>query len=137
MTDKTRTTVYLAQDNVDWMDAQSINRSDLINKLIRRYREGGRDMNAVLATFEKERIKSEMEQTRAKLETLEQQFDRVDDTVKSPEEARKEELRNTFADMQGIPADTDNMAVQNQAESHDMKPREFADKLQQWRQDNA
>jgi predicted nucleic acid-binding Zn-ribbon protein len=137
MTDKTRTTVYLTDANVEWMDSQSINRSELINKLVRRYREGGGQMDAVLADFEKERIRSQMEQAKARLETLEGQLERVDDVVTSPEERREEQLHETFADMTGIPADPDNPAVRNQADNHDMDAETFADRLATWRADDA
>jgi phosphohistidine phosphatase SixA len=137
MTDKTRTTVYLTDENIEWMDSKSINRSELINKLVRRYREGGEQMDAALADFERERIKSEMEQAEAKLDTLERQLNRIDDVVVSPEQREREQLEQTFETLTNIPADPDNMAIQNQADSHDMTPEEFATELEEWRENNA
>jgi hypothetical protein len=133
MTDKTPTSVNLTNENLEYLDSETDNRSAFINRLIREYREGG-STDAMMQRYRLELLSTERGLARKRMESLQEQIDEIQSAMETAEERREREFTETAERMDGIPADPSNPAVQTQAENLDMEPSAFADRLETWRE---
>lgn len=134
MTDKTPTTLNLTEANIEYLDAETDNRSAFVNELLEAHREGIGDM---LNQYRLDQLQVEKDTALSKAERIDDEMEAIRGQIESAEERREREFAETAEQMDGIPAAPDNAAVQTQAEKLDMDPAAFADRLRTWRQDDA
>jgi len=135
--DREPTSFNCREDHKEWMDAQNLNRSEFLNQLITDFRESGGSVDDIMTRFQLRQLEMEHEQLTKRAELVNDQMEQLEESMETQEEVERRQLVETFEKMDRIPADPDNMAVQNQAENHDMTPEEFAKELQEWRENNA
>lgn len=91
------TSFYIDEDHVEWMERENVNRSELVNDLLSRYREGKGQADAAVRDFRIEQLEDEAEQLESEGQTKMKQADKKRERIQdlkqrySTEEQQKEE----------------------------------------------
>lgn len=137
MSEKTPTSVNLRDAHIDRMDQRGLNRSELVNRLLDEYFDGGEAVSAAVEQYHIRQLKAQEEAAKAQFEAAREQRRKAEESVTTAEDKAEERFAEVAAEMDGIPADPSNPAVQTQAEKLDMDAGAFADRLRTWRADDA
>jgi len=133
--DTERVTVRLSEDRVEWLDAQSDNRSAFIRRLIDQARGGEHGVEAALRTFRREQLAVERESLLQRAELVKEQMGRLSEREKH-ERQEAEALAQKFVDeFPTVAPDSTHPAVKNWARKADVNPAEFTDMIEQYRDD--
>lgn len=134
--EKQRRTVSLDDDLDDWLGNDGRNASELVNRLVREYRNGGRAENVALG-MRLEDIEHRLEQERAevaraesRIERLERERSRIEDELKRRRERVQAVVDETVARIEDgrFPERNlhpSNPAVENWAAEAEMSARQF------------
>ena len=95
--DKSPTSVNLREDHQEWMDAENINRSGLINELIEEYRNGPTEAEYAAKEYRKQQLETDIAQARSTVETKEKQLERIKSELN---ELETEEQRQKKAEIE-------------------------------------
>lgn len=97
---------YVEEDHLEWMDRENVNRSELVNELLQRYRDGKGQMDAAIRDFRLEQLESEAEmledEAESKLEQAEKKRERVEDLKQkfnTQEQAKEDSIDSILNDM--------------------------------------
>lgn len=80
------------EENVDWLDANNINRSGLINDLITKYRTGEDNADMAVRRMRLSQIDQQIETNRDEIERLENEKERIKTRVGASEQQYCDEL---------------------------------------------
>jgi len=99
--DKSPTSVHLREDHKDWMDAENINRSALINELIEQYRNGPSQAEFAAKEYRKQQLQTDIAQAQSEIETKQEQLERIESELselKAEDQQEKREKIETMAE---------------------------------------
>lgn len=123
-------TVNLDDANVEWLDAETDNRSAFVNKLITKAREGNNDIERVVAQYQREQLERERAKLEVQLESVHDQLEAVDQRVSVAESQENAELEKSIEDLSGTPRDPTNIAIQKHAKKLGMTPEALIEELE-------
>jgi len=126
---KERISVSLTTENVEWLDAQTNNRSAYLNDVINEIREGGGSA-AVIREFERRRLESQKASIKAQLDTVTDQLEAIE-SMESKEQRKQQEVIERCVENWGRLPDRDSPGIETQAEKADMEPDEFYKELKE------
>lgn len=129
MTEKQIVSVSLTEENVEWLDAQTNNRSAYLNDVIDEIREGGGSA-AVIREFERRRLESQRKSIKAQLDTVTDQLEAIE-SMESKQEQQQNEVIERCVENWGRLPDRDSPGVETQAEKAGMEPDEFYEALKE------
>ena len=130
MGERKATSVYLEVDHVEWMERQNLNRSEFVNDLISRYRDGNGRMDEAVARFRLEQLSSEEVSVESRLETIQSEKERLREQLETSEKKAKVELEQAKDALQDTPKEPTNPAIQNWASDLGMTPQELIEQLE-------
>lgn len=123
-------TVSLSKRNVEWVDGQCNNRSAYVNDLIDAAREGGRaDVDTVVKRHELMRLKSQREEMKGSIESINNQIERYEAELEQQSAKRGEVVREAKQLFEGMDVGVENPAVKNKAEEAEMTPAELLEEI--------
>ncbi len=100
------TSFYVDEDHLEWMERENINRSELVNDLLGRYRDGKGQMDAAIREFRIEQLEDEAEELESEAETklsrAEKKRERIEDLKQkysAQEEAKEDSIDSILNDM--------------------------------------
>lgn len=139
---KTRVTLTLEEENVEWLDSVCNNRSAYVNDILEEARVGEYETMDILTAFERKKLDVEQKQLQAKLEAIEE----AKEEFESKEERQTREtwekaMRHITppamrsVDTESWQPDPSNDAVQHYADMLDITPEEFAERYPEKRQE--
>lgn len=136
MADRKSRSVNFDTDHLEWMDRNIGNRSEFINDLITKYREGGAEMNEAVARFRREQLRSQKASLETRLESVESELESVNGTLTTQEEQREDAFQKAerlFHDdlLELDDLHTGHKAIQNHAENADMPVSEFVEEMKE------
>lgn len=125
---KSRRTVSLDEENDQYLDADGINASSLVNRLVRSYRSAGGDETGMLRLREQQ-LESEVAELESRLEAKRRELDSIRDQLSTFEDTQQSVLEEAAETISPQARSTDNPAVENWANKADLPPEEFLDRL--------
>jgi len=123
-------TVNLDDQNVEWLDAETDNRSAFVNKLVTKAREGSGEIDEAVAQFQREKLRRDREALEVKIEGIEKQLETIDNRVEAAEGRKEASLEATIDALEKTPRDPTNSAVQAHAERLGMSPQALVEELE-------
>jgi len=123
-------TVNLDEANVEWLDSETDNRSAFVNKLITRAREGGDEIDRVVAQYQREQLERERAKLEVQLESVHEQIEAVNNRVEVSESQRAASLEQSLEDLSETPRDPTNPAIQKHARELNMSPADLVEELE-------
>jgi len=130
MGDRKATSLYLEVDHVEWMEQKNLNRSEFVNDLIGRYREGNGRMDEAVARFRLEQLESEEATVETRLDSIQSEKERLRDQLKTSQAKAKVELEEAKESLEGTPREPTNAAIQTWADELGMTPQELIEALE-------
>jgi len=132
---KVRVTLSLSEENVEWLDAVSNNRSGYVDEMLTEGRSGEYDTRSILAEFEMSKLDAEENALRTKLQA-------VRNTKEELESAEEEHKRETWeravqnitppkmksVDTESWTPDPSDDAVEHFAAELEIEPAEFVER---------
>jgi seryl-tRNA(Sec) selenium transferase len=125
---KSPTSVNLREDHKEWMDSQSINRSELINELLEQYRKTDGVESDAIRRFRAKQLETQIDAKENEVSLLKQELEEIQSNITTKEERKAElweqavsSLRFKVIDY----GDDDTVYI----ESPDRAVEDFADKL--------
>lgn len=126
MGEKSRVTLNLSTDNVEWVDQNYGNRSRFVNDLINQYRQGTSEMNEAVARFRYEQLNAQEASLEARLESIRSEKETVSETLTTQEERRQDVVEQAARELT-VPADPENLAIIEWADRAEMPVEEFVE----------
>lgn len=134
MTDKKRKAVSLDPVNHEFLSNQD-NASALVNRLVEQYRTGGQKED-ILRKYRLEQERAERESLRRQLELKEEMIDELKSTMTAEERQVARVVADAVENIDDdVPADPSNPAIENWASKAGLPPEEFAERLEEARDD--
>ena len=125
-----RISVTVDPENAAWLDEHCDNRSAFINDLLTRARNNEDAIDRVVARYRIEQLKREKATHQSQIEGIDEQLAELQDKVDRDEEKREVRLEEAKANLDDVPADPTNPAVQTWSEKLDMSPQELVSELE-------
>lgn len=125
-----RIAVTVDPENVEWLDEHCDNRSAFINDLLTRARNNEDAIDRVVARYRIEQLKREKATLESQMDGIDEQLAELEDKVDRTEEKREVRLDEAKANLDDVPADPTNPAVQTWSEKLDMSPQELVSELE-------
>jgi hypothetical protein len=92
--EKTPVSVNLRDDHKEWMDAENINRSALVNDLIEQYRNGPAKAEYAAKEYRKQQLQVDIEKARAEINTKKPQLERIEEELNEIEDREHREKQD-------------------------------------------
>ena len=90
---KSPVSVNLREDHKEWMDAENINRSSLINELITQYRNGPTQAEYAAKEYRKQQLQTDIAQAKTTIETKQEQLERIESELSKLKEKESKQNR--------------------------------------------
>ena len=123
-------TVNLDDVNVEWLDAETDNRSAFVNKLVTKAREGSGEVDEAVAQFQREKLRRDREALQVQIEGIDKQLETIQKRMEAAEGQKKASLEASIEDLEGTPRDPTNVAIQKHAERLNMSPAALVEELE-------
>lgn len=129
MADREPRSVNFDVDNLEWMDDNIGNRSEFINELIQRYREGTSEMNEAVARFRLEQLQSQKASLKTRVDSIESEIESVRSNIHDAEKLSEAELSEAREALESTPKDPSNPAIKAWASDLGMTAVELVEEL--------
>lgn len=123
-------TVNLDDVNVEWLDAETDNRSAFVNKLVTKAREGSGEVDEAVAQFQREKLRRDREALEVQIEGIDKQLETIQKRMEAAEGQKEASLEASIEDLEGTPRDPTNPAIQTHAERLNMSPAALVEELE-------
>lgn len=123
-------TVNLDDGNVEWLDAETDNRSAFVNKLITKAREGSGEIDEAVAQFQREKLRRDREALKVQIEGIEEQLEAIDDRMETAAGQRETSLEAVLENLSTTPRDPTNVAIRENAKDLGMTPEKLVTELE-------
>lgn len=123
-------TVNLDDVNVEWLDAETDNRSAFVNRLITTAREGSGEIDQAVAQFQREKLRRDREALEVKIEGIDKQLSTIDNRMEANAGQNQASLEAAIDDLSDTPRDPTNPAIQNHAQKLNMSPHALVEELE-------
>lgn len=130
---KDRRTVSLDPEVEEFLSSEGVNASQLVNKLVRNHASAGGDRVAMLELRE-EQLQSEVNELERRLESKTDELETVRERLSDERSGRDQAVEDAAEELEGVPLDTDNPAIENWSEKLDLSPGELVDRLSEYRE---
>jgi outer membrane murein-binding lipoprotein Lpp len=87
---KSPTSVNLRDDHAEWMDANSINRSELINQLITQYRQSGGQESGAVRRLRMKQLETQINAKESEVELLRSEYESLQSDIPTEQEQAAE-----------------------------------------------
>lgn len=125
---KSRRTVTLDEEIDEYLDAEGVNASQLVNRLVRSYQTAGGSEVGMLRLREQQ-LESEIQELDSRRETKQDELERVREQLSELQDGRDDVIRDAAESLDDHVRVPDNPAVQNWAEKAGLPPEEFLERL--------
>jgi len=129
MSEKRPVSLNLSEQNIAWMDEQCNNRSAYVDELLTRAREGGDELEGIIARYQAEQLRAQKAQLETRLEGVSDQLERVEKKAFQAEEKQQDVLQEARDVIRPDKRNEDNPAVQTWAKKAEMGVSEFLEAL--------
>lgn len=123
-------TVNLDDGNVEWLDAETDNRSAFVNKLVTKAREGSGEIDEAVAQFQREKLRRDRAALEVQIEGIEEQLETIDNRMEATAGQKEASLEATIEELSDTPRDETNPAIQNHAQKLNMSPDALVEELE-------
>lgn len=126
---KQRRTVSLDPDVDEYLDAEGVNASQLVNRLVRNYHSADGDELAMLRLREQQ-LKSEVEELESRLQSKRNELETVQEKIGEQRNATAGIVREAIDHLPEHVREPDNPAVENWASKAGMSPEELLERIE-------
>lgn len=130
---KKRTSISLEEETYQYLQQDSINASQLVNKLIKQHMNCGADQQQVLE-FRIQQVESQLEDFQSRAERKQNELEELRKRREEHREQKQNEQEQLLADaeeaLEGVPKQPDNPAVENWADKLNMQPATLLEELE-------
>lgn len=123
-------TVNLDEENVEWLDAETDNRSAFVNRLVTKAKEGSGEIDEAVAQFQREKLRRDREALEVQIEGIDKQLETIHKRMEAAEGQKEASLEASIDDLEGTPRDPTNPAIQTHAERLNMSPADLVEELE-------
>jgi DNA replication protein DnaD len=114
-----------------YLSRDTVNASGLINQLVKEQMASGGDSKQLLQ-LRLEQINTQIEQHKSQLESLKKERKSIKTRLKNMEDKEETKQQQTLEELESVPWEVDNPAIQTQADELDMTPQELISELEDY-----
>lgn len=129
MSENSRITISVSEENIAWLDANYNNRSGYIDDLLTQAREGGGKVDEAIRDYQIQQLSAEVNGMESELETKKARLEALQAEQRSEMAEKQRKLEDAKESLDGARLVPDNPAVQNWAEKVDMTPEELIEEV--------
>jgi len=123
-------TVNLDEENVEWLDAETDNRSAFVNRLVTKAKEGSGEIDEAVAQFQREKLRRDREALQVQIEGIDKQLETIHERMEAAEGQKQASLESSIEALEGTPRDETNPAIQTHADRLNMSPADLVEELE-------
>lgn len=131
MTGKENISATVDPEVASFLEQEHINKSGLINKLLKEHMNGGATENRMLELRE-EQLESQLESLEVQCENIANQLESVRERQSEMREQEEKRLKDAMTVLETVPWDEDNPAIQQWADDLDMSETELINQLEDY-----
>lgn len=129
---KSSTSFYIKDEFIDRMEEQNINKSSLVNDLLRQYFEGESHVDMAVREIRRERIKAEQRALKKQLELTEEELEVLDEKESKYKQAYTRSLEELVENVKnGGRVWSDHQRVKEIATEHGKEPTEVIEAVRE------